>query len=167
MTKPARLAYPRPALGALILCVLISLPLTLTAQEPAPWLQEMEERWWNALRGGDRETLRAMFAADAEIFDESQTTRGAEYAEGYVMALYATLRNDCGGRVDCACEWSTEGALVLDELATVISRGSCTATPRGGGEPRVRRLRFLKIWELQPDGAWLVVLASHEPSPPS
>ena len=150
-----------------MLCVMILTPRALTAQDAPGWMQEVESRWWNALRAGDGQTLRSLFAADAEILDEIQTIRGAEYAEGYVMALYAALRNDCGGRVDCECEWSTESTLVLDELATIMSSGSCTATPRNGGEPRVRRLRFLKFYERQADGTWLVVRASHQPSPPS
>ena len=48
MAKPARLAYPRPALGALVLSILTFLPHVLTAQDPPAWLQEIEGRWWNA-----------------------------------------------------------------------------------------------------------------------
>ena len=158
--RPSVLAQPacrrRATFGILALCSIALSPQILAAQEAPDWVQEAETRWWSAMKAGDARALRSLFSADVVFLDHNQTVRGRQDVEGFVRALFAARSYDCEGAL--------ESVQVLDKLATVLSSASCTAIPRDGREPFARSLRFLKVYERQDDGSWLIVRVSDQPS---
>ena len=62
------------------------------------------------------------------------------------------------------CTWTIEGMSTVDKVAAVWGNDSCLDTPRTGGAAVSWKGRWLTVYQLQPDGSWMIVRDSGEPA---
>jgi ketosteroid isomerase-like protein len=120
----------------------------LLAQVVPQWLQEQERKWLEAFNAGNAAALTALYASDAVILLD-QTVRGRaaikEFEDGYFGATRFT------------CVFPIDGVQTLDKLTAVWGTSTCARTPKSGGASQTTKGRWLRVYEQQPDGSWIIV----------
>jgi uncharacterized protein (TIGR02246 family) len=125
------------------------------AQEVIPrWAREVNAKWFAALQAADAAALARLYTEDAVSVTPSRVLRGRAAIEAFHRSNFEKSRPKC--------TWSITGAQALDKLAAVWGKDTCTETPTSGAKPWTSQTRWLTVYELQPDGQWLVVRESYD-----
>ena len=139
----------RIVIGLVVASVVAAEPLA--AQDIPEWIQKAESEWYDALVAGDELSLRRMFAEDAAFVLQDRTVRGRDMLNAFKGAIFRAVQIE-------ACDWSIEGVLSVDRLATVVTQSTCTGVVRQGeSRPMRSQVLLLKVYERQADGTWLIV----------
>jgi len=60
------------------------------------------------------------------------------------------------------CTYTIESVSMVDHIAAVWGDDACVETPKSGAPPQAWQGRWLTVYQLQPDGSWLIVRDSGE-----
>jgi uncharacterized protein (TIGR02246 family) len=118
------------------------------------WAQRHTKQWYAAFNAGDAAAITRLYAADAVMLLQGQTFEGRAAIEAFHKANFEKARFDC--------TWTIEGMSTVDKVAVVWGDDSCIDTPRTGGAPVRWKGRWLMVYQLQPDGSWMIVRDSGE-----
>jgi uncharacterized protein (TIGR02246 family) len=118
------------------------------------WAEEHMGRWYAAFNAGDAAALSRLYAVDAALVLREQVYLGRDAIEAFHKENFA--------KVVATCEFAIEGVSSTSRLGAVWGEDDCTGTPRAGGVPFKWRVRWLTVFQQQPDGAWLIVRDSGE-----
>jgi uncharacterized protein (TIGR02246 family) len=149
----------RAVLGAAFLSTAtLPSPPSASAQAAPKWVQEHETAWVAAYNAGDTPALSKLWADDGVLLLGDQILRGRQAIESFARTDFEQTRH--------SCSFPIHGAQVLDKLAAVWGHSSCTNTPKSGGAARTSQGQWLRVYQLQADGSWLIVRDSGQPIRP-
>jgi uncharacterized protein (TIGR02246 family) len=146
-------------LAILLLAGILALgPAAARAQSVPQWLHDKEKNWLAAFNAGDAKALANLYAADAAVLIPAQSVRGRPSIDQFQASYLESNHFSCSASID--------GARVLEKLAAVWGHVRCTKTPRGGGPAQTTTSDWLRIYELQPNGDWLISRDTSQPPNP-
>ena len=123
-------------------------PVAARAQSVPRWLQDKEKNWLAAFNAGDAKALANLYAPDAAVLIPAQSVRGRPSIDQFQANYLESNSFNCSGSID--------GARVLEKLAAVWGHVRCTKTSRGGGAAQTATNDWLRVYEVQPGGKWLI-----------
>ena len=139
---------------------MIALAQTAPAPPQVPtWAEERMNQWYTAFNAGDAGTIMTLYAPDATLLLQGRAYQGRAAIEAFHRANFAAAR--------FTCAWTIEHGSVVDRLAAVWGTDACEETPAAGGPPARWTGRWLTVFQLQPDGSWLIVRDSGEEDRPA
>jgi uncharacterized protein (TIGR02246 family) len=118
------------------------------------WARQHTDQWYAAFNAGDATAITKLYAANAVMLLQGQTFEGRAAIGAFHKDNFEKARFDC--------TWTIEGMSTVDKVAVLWGNDSCLDTPRGGGAPVSWRGRWLTVYQLQPDGSWVIVRDSGE-----
>jgi uncharacterized protein (TIGR02246 family) len=125
-----------------------------SAQEILQWGKEHTARWYAAFNAGDPKAMVQLYASDAVLLLQGETFSGRGEIESFHAGNFAKVRY--------SCTWSITSISMVDHLAAVWGDDHCVETPKSGAPPQSWEGRWLTVYQLQPDGSWLIVRDSGE-----
>jgi len=130
-----------------------------SAQNAVPdWAQQRTEQWYLAFNTGDAAALTNLHTADAVLLLPGLIFQGRTAIEAFHRANFERTR--------FSCTWTIGGFNAVDKLSVVWGDDHCIETPRAGGEPQIWNGRWMTVYQLQPDGSWMIVRDSGEEDRP-
>ena len=122
------------------------------------WAQDHTKQWYAAFNAGDAARITKLYAADAVLLLQDQSFEGRAAIEAFHTGNFEKAR--------FTCTWAIDGVSTVDKLAAVWGDDSCVATPKSGGAPQRWKGHWLTVYQLQPDGSWIIVRDSGEETRP-
>jgi uncharacterized protein (TIGR02246 family) len=124
------------------------------AQDILEWAKEHTAKWYAAFNAGDPSAMAQLYASDAVLLLQGETFSGRGEIEKFHAGNFAKVRY--------SCTWSISSVSMVDHLAAVWGDDACVETPKSGAPPQMWQGRWLTVYQLQPDGSWLIVRDSGE-----
>jgi uncharacterized protein (TIGR02246 family) len=112
-------------------------------------INALVEEWVQLYNAEDFERLMSVFYADAPIL----MSPGASVRQGK-EAILLSYRKDAQANIEHVDHSTVEDVRVSDGLAVAWGVDTGTTTPRSGGKPVPYDLKWVMVFERQPDGAW-------------
>jgi uncharacterized protein (TIGR02246 family) len=153
MNSRPRFAW-RAAVGALLLLGMVGRPRPASAQAILEWAKAHTAKWYAAFNAGDASAIIQLYASDAVLLLQGETFNGRGAIEAFHRGNFA--------KVHYACTWTIDSVSMVDNLAAVWGDDACVETPTSGGPSQSWQGRWLTVYQLQPDGSWLIVRDSGE-----
>jgi uncharacterized protein (TIGR02246 family) len=129
------------------------------AQLVPGWINDRTEQWYGAFNAGDAAAMGRLYAPDAVLALQGEVYTGRPAIEAFHRMNFATARFEC--------TYAIKGTSVVDKVAAVWGDDACTDTPKRGGPSEKWQGRWLTVYQLEPDGNWLIVRDSAEDARPS
>lgn len=137
------------------LCVgTVTNPRHASAQAILDWAKDHTAKWYTAFNAGDVPAIVQLYASDAVLLLQGETFSGRGAIEAFHTANFAKVRY--------SCTWTIDSVSMVDNLAAVWGDDACTETPKSGAPSQSWQGRWLTVYQLQPDGSWLIVRDSGE-----
>ena len=95
-----------------------------------------------------------LYASDAVLLLQGETFNGRGAIEAFHTGNFAKVRYNC--------TYTIESVSMVDHIAAVWGDDACVETPKSGAPPQAWQGRWLTVYQLQPDGSWLIVRDSGE-----
>jgi uncharacterized protein (TIGR02246 family) len=111
-------------------------------------------RWYAAFNAGDAAGLSRLYAPDAALILRQEVFQGRAAIEAFHEENFA--------KIEARCRFTIEGVSSTARLGAVWGEDDCSGTPRAGGATLKWRVRWLTVFQQQPDGTWLIVRDSGE-----
>jgi uncharacterized protein (TIGR02246 family) len=151
-------SWPRRALraaaGAVLLAGMVGSPRPLAAQAILDWAKDHTAAWYSAFNAGDASAIIKLYASDAVLLLQGETFNGRGAIETFHKGNFA--------KVKYSCTWTIDSVSMVDNLAAVWGDDACVETPTSGAPSQSWQGRWLTVYQLQPDGSWLIVRDSGE-----
>ena len=150
---------PRRSLRAIVGLLLVAACLAAgsraaSAQAVLEWAQDHTAKWYDAFNAGDASAIIKLYASDAVLLLQGETFNGRAAIEAFHKGNFAKVRYSCTFTIDSVS--------IVDNLAAMWGEDSCTETPTSGAPAQQWKGRWLTVYQLQPDGSWLIVRDSGE-----
>jgi len=146
------------SLSAVMVLVLVGNTVGSSAspfgQAVPEWAQQHTNQWYAAFNAGDVAAITKLYAAGAVMLLQGQTFEGRAAIEAFHRGNFEKAR--------FACTWTIDGMSAVDKVAVLWGNDSCLDTPKTGGAPVSWKGRWLTVYQLQPDGSWMIVRDSGE-----
>ena len=107
-----------------------------------------------AFNAGDASAIIQLYASDAVLLLKGETFNGRGPIEAFHKGNFEKARY--------SCTWTIDSVSMVDNLAAVWGEDACVETPTSGAPSQSWRGRWLTVYQLQPDGSWLIVRDSGE-----
>lgn len=144
----------RVTVGVVLLAGTVGNARPASAQVILEWAKEHTARWYAAFNAGDVPAIVGLYASDAVLLLQGETFSGRGAIEAFHTGNFANVRY--------ACTWTINSVTMVDNLAAVWGADACVETPKSGAPSRAWQGRWLTVYQLQPDGSWLIVRDSGE-----
>ena len=125
-----------------------------SAQAILEWAKDHTAKWYAAFNAGDVPAIVQLYASDAVLLLQGETFNGRGAIEAFHTGNFAKVRY--------SCTWTIDSVSMVDNLAAVWGDDACVETPKSGAPPQSWQGRWLTVYQLQPDGSWLIVRDSGE-----
>ena len=153
MTCLRRLSL-RTIAAAALLAGIVGRSEPASAQAILDWAKDHTAKWYNAFNAGDASAIIQLYASDAVLLLQGETFAGRGAIEAFHKANFA--------KVHYSCTWTIDSVSMVDNLAAVWGDDACVETPTSGAPQQSWQGRWLTVYQLQPDGSWLIVRDSGE-----
>jgi ketosteroid isomerase-like protein len=90
-----------------------------------------------------------MHTDDAVLLLAGLTIEGPAQIQAFHASQFEKVRFNCA--------WTIQGVSIVDRLAAVWGTDACVETPKSGAPPVKWNGRFMTLYQLQPDGTWMVI----------
>lgn len=144
----------RAAAGLALLVGMVGNSRPASAQPILEWAKDHTAQWYAAFNAGDASAIIQLYASDAVLLLRGETFNGRSAIEAFHTGNFEKVRY--------ACMWTINSVSRVDSLAAVWGNDACVGTPASGGPSQAFEGRWLMIYQLQPDGSWLIVRDSGE-----
>ena len=124
------------------------------AQAILEWAKDHTAKWYAAFNAGDVPAIVQLYASDAVLLLQGETFNGRGAIEAFHTGNFAKVRYNC--------TYTIESVSMVDHIAAVWGDDACVETPKSGAPPQAWQGRWLTVYQLQPDGSWLIVRDSGE-----
>ena len=125
-----------------------------SAQAILEWAKDHTAKWYAAFNAGDVPAIVRLYASDAVLLLQGETFNGRGAIEAFHAGNFAKVRYNC--------TYTIESVSMVDHIAAVWGDDACVETPKSGAPPQAWQGRWLTVYQLQPDGSWLIVRDSGE-----
>jgi uncharacterized protein (TIGR02246 family) len=125
-----------------------------SAQAILEWAKDHTEKWYAAFNAGDVPGIVQLYASDAVLLLQGETFNGRGAIEAFHTGNFAKVRYNC--------TYTIESVSMVDHIAAVWGDDACVETPKSGAPSHAWQGRWLTVYQLQPDGSWLIVRDSGE-----
>jgi uncharacterized protein (TIGR02246 family) len=125
-----------------------------SAQAILEWAKDHTAKWYAAFNAGDVPAIVQLYASDAVLLLQGETFNGRGAIEAFHTGNFAKVRYNC--------TYTIESVSMVDHIAAVWGDDACVETPKSGAPPQAWQGRWLTVYQLQPDGSWLIVRDSGE-----
>ena len=125
-----------------------------SAQAILEWAKDHTAKWYAAFNAGDVPAIVQLYASDAVLLLQGETFNGRGAIEAFHTGNFAKVRYNC--------TYTIESVSMVDHIAAVWGDDACVETPKSGALPQAWQGRWLTVYQLQPDGSWLIVRDSGE-----
>jgi len=125
-----------------------------SAQAILEWAKDHTAKWYAAFNAGDVPAIVRLYASDAVLLLQGETFNGRGAIEAFHTGNFAKVRYNC--------TYTIESVSMVDHIAAVWGDDACVETPKSGAPPQAWQGRWLTVYQLQPDGSWLIVRDSGE-----
>lgn len=144
----------RAAAGVALLVGMVGNSRPATAQAILEWAKDHTAKWYAAFNAGDASAIIQLYASDAVLLLQGETFNGRGPIEAFHKRNFEKVRY--------SCTWTIDSVSMVDNLAAVWGEDACVETPTSGAPSQSWRGRWLTVYQLQPDGSWLIVRDSGE-----
>jgi uncharacterized protein (TIGR02246 family) len=144
----------RAAVGIALLAGMAGHSRPVSAQAILDWAKDHTSKWYAAFNAGDSSAIIQLYASDAVLLLQGETFNGRGAIEAFHKGNFAKVRY--------SCTWTIESVSMVDNLAAVWGDDACVETPVSGAPAQSWQGRWLTVYQLQPDGSWLIVRDSGE-----
>ena len=111
-------------------------------------------KWYTAFNAGDVPAIVELYASDAVLLLQGETFNGRGAIEAFHRGNFDKVRY--------SCTFTIESVSRVDNLAAIWGDDACVETPKSGAPAQSWQGRWLTVYQLQPDGSWLIVRDSGE-----
>jgi uncharacterized protein (TIGR02246 family) len=125
-----------------------------SAQAILEWAKDHTAKWYTAFNAGDVPAIVQLYASDAVLLLQGETFNGRGAIEAFHRGNFEKVRY--------SCTFTIESVSRVDNLAAIWGDDACTETPKSGAPAQSWQGRWLTVYQLQPDGSWLIVRDSGE-----
>ena len=125
-----------------------------SAQAILEWAKDHTAKWYAAFNAGDVPAIVQLYASDAVLLLQGETFNGRGAIEAFHTGNFAKVRY--------TGTYTIESVSMVDHIAAVWGDDACVETPKSGAPPQAWQGRWLTVYQLQPDGSWLIVRDSGE-----
>ena len=144
----------RAVVGVVLLAGTVGHSRPASAQAILEWAKERTAKWYAAFNAGDTSAIIQLYASDAVLLLQGETFNGRGAIEAFHTGNFAKVRYNC--------TYTIESVSMVDHLAAVWGDDACVETPKSGAPAQAWQGRWLTVYQLQPDGSWLIVRDSGE-----
>jgi len=144
----------RTAAGVVLLAGMVGHSRPASAQAILDWAKDHTTKWYTAFNAGDASAIIQLYASDAVLLLQGETFNGRGAIEAFHKGNFAKARY--------SCTWTIDSVSMVDNLAAVWGDDACVETPTSGAPSQSWQGRWLTVYQLQPDGSWLIVRDSGE-----
>ena len=144
----------RATVGIALLVGMVGTPRPASAQAILEWAQDHTAKWYTAFNAGDVPAIVQLYASDAVLLLQGETFNGRGAIEAFHTGNFAKVRY--------SCTWTINSVSMVDHLAAVWGDDACVETRKSGAASQAWQGRWLTVYQLQPDGSWLIVRDSGE-----
>jgi uncharacterized protein (TIGR02246 family) len=144
----------RGTVGIALLAGIVGNPRPTSAQAILEWAKDHTAKWYSAFNAGDVSAIIQLYASDAVLLLQGETFNGRGAIEAFHKGNFAKVRY--------SCTYTIDSVSMVDNLAAVWGDDACVETPTAGGPSQSWVGRWLTVYQLQPDGSWLIVRDSGE-----
>ena len=117
------------------------------------WAKGAHSEMVRRLQCGRRPAIVQLCAVMPSCSFRGETFSGRGAIEAFHTGNFAKVRY--------SCTWTISVSMV-DNLAAVWGDDACVETPKSGAPAQSWQGRWLTVYQLQPDGSWLIVRDSGE-----
>jgi uncharacterized protein (TIGR02246 family) len=142
------------AAGVVLVLGMVGNSRPVSAQAILDWAKDHTQKWYAAFNAGDTPAIIQLYASDAVLLLQGETFNGRGAIEAFHKGNFAKVRY--------SCTWTIDSVSMVDNLAAVWGDDACVETPTSGGPSQSWQGRWLTVYQLQPDGSWLIVRDSGE-----
>ena len=153
MTSWHRLSL-RAIVGVALFAGTVGQPRPASAQAILEWAKDHTAKWYAAFNAGDVAAIVQLYASDAVLLLQGETFSGRGAIEAFHTGNFAKVRY--------SCTWTIDSVSMVDNLAAIWGDDACVETPKSGAPSQAWQGRWLTVYQLQPDGSWLIVRDSGE-----
>jgi uncharacterized protein (TIGR02246 family) len=125
-----------------------------SAQAILEWAKDHTAKWYAAFNAGDVPAIVQLYASDAVLLLQGETFNGRGAIEAFHRGNFEKVRY--------SCTFTIESVSRVDNLAAIWGDDACVETPKSGAPVQAWQGRWLTVYQLQPDGSWLIVRDSGE-----
>jgi uncharacterized protein (TIGR02246 family) len=125
-----------------------------SAQAILEWAKDHTAKWYAAFNAGDVPAIVQLYASDAVLLLQGETFNGRGAIEAFHRGNFEKVRYSCTFTIDSVS--------IVDHLAAIWGDDACIETPKSGAPAQKWQGRWLTVYQLQPDGSWLIVRDSGE-----
>ena len=151
-------SWPRPLLrasvGVALVVGMVGSSRPASAQAILEWAKDHTAKWYAAFNAGDVPAIVQLYTSDAVLLLQGETFNGRGAIEAFHRGNFAKVRY--------SCTWTIDSVSMVDHLAAVWGDDACVETPKSGAPSQAWQGRWLTVYQLQPDGSWLIVRDSGE-----
>jgi uncharacterized protein (TIGR02246 family) len=153
MTSWRRLSL-RVTVGVALFAGTVGHSRPASGQAILEWAKDRTAKWYAAFNAGDASAMIQLYASDAVLLLQGETFNGRGAIEAFHTGNFAKVRY--------SCTYTIESVSMVDNLAAIWGDDACVETPKSGAPPQSWQGRWLTVYQLQPDGSWLIVRDSGE-----
>jgi uncharacterized protein (TIGR02246 family) len=144
----------RATVGIALLAAIVGNPRPVSAQAILEWAKDHTAKWYAAFNAGDASAIIELYASDAVLLLQGESFNGRGAIEAFHKGNFAKVRY--------SCTYTIDSVSMVDNLAAVWGDDACVETPTSGAPSQSWQGRWLTVYQLQPDGSWLIVRDSGE-----
>ena len=144
----------RVTVGVVLFAGTVGTSRPASAQAILEWAKDHTAKWYAAFNAGDVPGMVQLYASDAVLLLQGETFSGRGAIEAFHTGNFAKVRY--------SCTYTIESVSMVDNLAAIWGDDACVETPKSGGPSQAWQGRWLTVYQLQPDGSWLIVRDSGE-----
>jgi uncharacterized protein (TIGR02246 family) len=144
----------RVIVGVALFAVAVGHSRPASAQAILEWAKDHTAKWYTAFNAGGVPAIVQLYASDAVLLLQGETFNGRGAIEAFHRGNFEKVRY--------SCTFTIESVSRVDNLAAIWGDDACTETPKSGAPAQSWQGRWLTVYQLQPDGSWLIVRDSGE-----
>jgi len=123
------------------------------------WIQDHTDQWYAAFNAGDATAMGRLYSPDAVLTLQGEMYEGRVAIEAFHRDNFAQAKFECTFKI--------LGATIVDRVAAVWGEDTCVDTPKGAGKVGNWQGHWMTVYQLQPNGNWMIVRDSAEDARPS